>query len=1625
MATTIGALRVELSANIAKFETAMGKAATHMARTQRSFERFGSRASAAGRSLSVGLTAPLVAVGALSAKSFLSFERGMNKVAAVSGATEAEMAELTAIAKDLGATTSFSAAQAAEGLGFLAQAGFDATEAGRALPGVLQLAAAGGIELAAAADIATNVLAGYGLEVDQLARVNDVLAKASISTNTNVQQLGESFKFSGAVASSAGISFEEAGAAMALMGNAGIQAEMAGTSLQQAIFRLVKPTNEAAGVMEKLGIHGTDAHGRLLPLDQIVEQLEPHFKNTAAMATIFGSRAIKGMGALVAEGSDKLRALTTELEQAGGTAQEVADKKLAGLTGAWTRLQSATEGVFIEIGSRLRPVLERLAAFLTDRVLPAVRGALEAFDRLSPGMQTAVIAATAVTAALGPLLIALGGLVAVLTPLVPLFVAFGKMTAVTTALAALKTVLVAVGLAAPAAAAGVVGVGTAATGTTAAVNTTTLSLARLRVALLTQLPTFTRWGRAITGAAATAGTAMSGLAAGAGAKLAGAFGGLKVAASGLGAALVPLAPAAAIVATGFASWKLGRWIGETTGLTDAVERLALRLQGFTDEEIRTVQASRQLAADLDRLDQEMQDLAASGKQTREEMDRIARQAIELRNQGQMLTTGLARVADRFEATARGAEQLKSMLDALSKVTSLDYLHDVTLQLAESGELSSDVMRGIAKRAQELQGEGDALTEVLQNVVNAYGKAATAGKEFGERTGALAEDVQALIDTWTGANLKSDALVAGFEALTDAQRGNDRLMAKVIGRYDSMREILGPFHEELEQLWQTHERLKTPLESNTALTDRFMEAQIAATQAQAALNERLEAHRRALLNLPAEEAIAAFEELRTVWDTLSESERADATEAYSAALQQAAESGIRLTAKEAALVGQDAGMNWVDGFFGTLSRAFEGGGGFAGGLQSLASQGLGQTFSSLTGGEGGGFTQALGKIFSGGGVLGKIGSIGTKIGSGIGKFLSLGLNGVPIVGPFLAAFGGPLLKGVGKLFKKMFGGPSEAELAGRQAWRSYTDGLAAEANAEQIQQALGAGWANVEDAKAWIVLRDAVMKAGGSAAEAEGLWHRYVAAIKQGPEAVAAVTRELDGWRQKAGEVAQAEAEIAARNTALAGSLAGLVEAGHAAFNPAQLDPYLAQMEELGLVTAAEAAALRQLADDAHVDWRAMEESATQYGVAMKTVLDEHGNEVQVFDESLLGLGHAQAKLTDEAGQLAAAWSLLTGEGTNTQVAIEGMTDEAQGFITKALAMGIALPEAMRPMLDAMVSQGRLTDENGDKLTDLSGITFAAPIAEGFDLLADKIQLLIITLGGPSGLSKAVEDMAASANLDIKGLAGEWAGMTDEMKTEFGSFAAFVEDRALREIAESAGLNYDAIAERWKGMTDAQQTAFGSFRDFLKNEELKKLADDAGLTFDDLEQQWEDMTDAQRDAVGSFRQFVNQELDKIKNKHIVVDLEYRQRETGRRPDHAPQPSGGGAGFQRGSPFRDFGRGTPAMLHGLERVMTAPEGRGIAEALGRITGGLAAIADLSGVRSLATGGLVTRPMIAQLHPSEAVVPLDRMAEFGGGRRVEAKLDQLHQDFALLLDEFRHGLDPRRRARAVVAAAALSTT
>ena len=1605
MATTIGALRVELSANIAKFEAAMGKAAKHMARTQRSFAKFGSQATAAGQALSVGLTAPLVAVGALSAKSFLSFEQGMNKVAAVSGATEAEMASLTAIAKDLGATTSFSAAQAAEGLGFLAQAGFDATEAGRALPGVLQLAAAGGIQLAEAADIATNVLAGYGLEVDQLARVNDVLAKASSSANTDVLQLGQAFKFAGPVASSAGVSFETSGAAMALMGNAGIQAEMAGTALRGAITKLVNPSGEAAAAIAELEISVTDATGRLLPFDQIIEQLEPHADKTGKIMKIFGQRAGPAMSALISQGADALREMTTALEQSGGTAQEIADKKLAGLTGAWTRLQSATEGVFIEIGSRLSPVLERLAALLTDRVLPAVRGALEAFDRLSPEVQTSRILWLGFAAALGPALLAIGGVALALTPLVPLF---GRIWA---AAGRTSNVLV------------------------KALGHPIATAQALRARIVTLRGSLT-------------GLSLSARASAVGVKLASvALTGLRFAIRGVIAALGPMI--LVFAAFEFAAWaagalKLGDKLKRLVGITDDTANAADRadqqwaefsttlanMRAALDETTQQIDA---LTRKQERLTEQLEtttrtrneyDVAAAASilTTREEI-RALEGEIETLQQlreeqakdvqfSEFFAPLAALAAKDLEMWATASREAKTAARELgvelSVAVKMDHLTRAVHMFAETGPLTANVMREIGTQAAALGVPLEDLSPELKNIVIWINRTAAAAAEaeqpvddLGSGVGGLSDEVQTLVDRLRGTGAIQAAhnwaaaldRVGGLTTLTDDDtQALNQALDTALEKYRALGEE-APAH--LQRLRDESQRLFE--ETTTAARLRPLGAITASGPSMRGLDQE----RRAL----------------------QEAARLGPIGIPTALLDPEITPRFRTTI-ESAFSGFGAEIGQ------TFARALEGGGGVLGAAQSLGVQAGNRIGTSLSEGLGKRMTEGTGFLANG---LGKV----------LGKAAGMA---IPLIGPVI----GPL---IGKLFS--IGGPSEAELAGRKTAGAFRDGVIATLNdgqlAEAAQAALGAWRGNEQGAQFLIGVRDAYVAVGRSAAEAEAAVTRLWKAEARGPEAVAAVQREMQVVLDQADALDQAEREIVARTREIADGLSGIVDAGQAAFDPAQLDPYLAQMQELGLLTAEDAAALREMADEAHTDWQAMEEAAHTYGVAMKTVVDEAGNETQVLDESLLGLGHAQAKLTDEAGRLAAAWDLLTGEGAHTGAAIRGMTDEAQAFVTTALEMGIALPAAMQPMIEKMIEQGRLTDQNGEKLTDISQLQFAAPLTSGFDLLADKIQMLIIALGGPSGLSKAVEEMVTSAGLKITDLSGEWAAMATDMKASFGSFEAFVEFRAmtaragvsfdtmqsrwdamtaaqqkrygtfeafvrnqvLRKMARDAGLAWKTMRTDWDAMTDAQQKRYGDFEAFVRERVLRKMAREAGLKWKDMRAEWKDMTADQKEQFGDFETFVQSRLDAIKQRDdVTASVGVTYDNPGftvedqtltvhvRYDDPGFTPSGARVSAQHGTPFRQFGGGTPAMLHGFERVMTGMEGRGIAAALGRIQQGLGAIADLSGVRALAKGGLVTRPTLALIgeREPEAVIPQSQIGRMGTSV-------QVHVDArgALFTDEY----------------------
>lgn len=394
------------------------------------FDRIGKSLLAVGAAGATGLGAAV--------KVTADFEQQMSRVGALSQATDEDLGRLTKTAKDLGASTSFSASQAAEGMSYLAMAGFDVNEQIAAMPGLLNAAAAGQTDLGSTADIVSNILSGFKLEASETGKVADVLTKTFTSSNTDLNMLGETMKYVAPIASAAGMSMEEMAAATGLMGNAGIQGSQAGTSLRAIIMRLQAPTDAAAAAMDKLGINVRNADGSMKGMPDIMAEFEKGLggvdqaSRDAALSTIIGMEASAGFQALLNEGSDTLRSYSGELENAGGTAEEIASKQLDNLNGALTILKSGLEGAAIAIGTHLTPYLEMAAERVTELV--------SWFNGLDPTLQRKI----ALFAAVGSGLALLTGALLVVIPMLPalgaaisaLFGPVGLVIALVAALAA-------------------------------------------------------------------------------------------------------------------------------------------------------------------------------------------------------------------------------------------------------------------------------------------------------------------------------------------------------------------------------------------------------------------------------------------------------------------------------------------------------------------------------------------------------------------------------------------------------------------------------------------------------------------------------------------------------------------------------------------------------------------------------------------------------------------------------------------------------------------------------------------------------------------------------------------------------------------------------------------------------------------------------------------------------------------------------------------------------------------------------------------------------------------------------------------------------------------------------------
>ena len=353
-----------------------------------------------GNTFTTRLTLPVLAIGTAAVTTGNDFEAQMSRVQAIAGATADELEQLTNQAIDLGASTTFSASEVASGMENLASAGFTTQEIMDAMPGLLDLAASSGADLARSSEIAASAIRGFGLEANSSAHIADVFAEASARTNAQVEDMGEAMKYIAPVANTMGLSIEEVAAAVGIMSDAGIKGEQAGTTLRGALTRLTKPTDKMVAVMDELGISFYDNEGKMKSLTEIISMLQDATSGLTeeqqqyALTTLFGTESLSGMVTLISRGSDDLADMTKEFENADGAAKDMADTMLDNTKGSIEELKGSLESAGIAIQKSLSPFIRDLAEKIQDLV--------DDFNDLTDEEKENVIKTALLVAAIGP-----------------------------------------------------------------------------------------------------------------------------------------------------------------------------------------------------------------------------------------------------------------------------------------------------------------------------------------------------------------------------------------------------------------------------------------------------------------------------------------------------------------------------------------------------------------------------------------------------------------------------------------------------------------------------------------------------------------------------------------------------------------------------------------------------------------------------------------------------------------------------------------------------------------------------------------------------------------------------------------------------------------------------------------------------------------------------------------------------------------------------------------------------------------------------------------------------------------------------------------------------------------------
>ena len=414
-------------------------------------DALGSRMRTAGSIMTATVTTPIIAAGKSLYELSTDFESAMAKVRSVTpGATAAQMDQLAEAAINLSESSKYSASEAADALYYMGLAGWDAAEMLTALPNVLNLAAAGDMDLARASDIVTDYVTAFGLTADESTRLVDVMAQTMANSNTNVDQMGDAFSYVAPVAGALGYSVEDVSHALGIMANNGIKGSKAGTSLRMLMTRLAKPTKDTAAAMRYLGVSLSDQEGNAYTFREILDQLREslsdlptpteHFNQELAhldellesgqiteddysasldelinrnwegvdvekarlAATLAGTRALSGMLAIVNSTEEEYEGLYGIITDSTGATKEIADVMLDTTEGAMAKMKHQLENIGREFGDMLIPYIEK--------GIKVVKDIAKQFRNMSDSTKDTIIKIAGVTAALGPLLVVGGTL---------------------------------------------------------------------------------------------------------------------------------------------------------------------------------------------------------------------------------------------------------------------------------------------------------------------------------------------------------------------------------------------------------------------------------------------------------------------------------------------------------------------------------------------------------------------------------------------------------------------------------------------------------------------------------------------------------------------------------------------------------------------------------------------------------------------------------------------------------------------------------------------------------------------------------------------------------------------------------------------------------------------------------------------------------------------------------------------------------------------------------------------------------------------------------------------------------------------------------------------------------------